>query len=312
MTMSKPFVTVEEFEDYLKYIGKRSRTVKTYVEVLKAFERFLHEHGKTLDDFTVIDAQAFVGNMNPSMANVFIPAIRKYAWLRVTKAKDLGNEDLASRELWKLYRLKEDLQYVEVPEGVVEDTLEPEEVAELIKKVSDDPLLQAAIVVHAYFGLRPVEATGFRYVWERKVVEIGLYYAKFNWDERYLQMHRAKIKKTPVRFLVWDGQITPYLKTWVKHLKDIMQLKQPHEWFTKRLKGLQLDGRQITAMTFRKTFRTQMDLRGVPDIWIKYLMGHELKISRRYQNMKVLLPILRDIMENPEKHYLLEVLGEIQ
>jgi len=307
----KPLVTIEEFEKYLEDIGKKDRTIKTYVEVLKAFERFLNERGKTLDNFTVIDAQIFAGNVSTSMANIFVPAIRKYAWLRVEKAKPLDKE-LFNEELYRYHSLRESLQYAEEIEEIEEMALEPDEVVELINKTAENPLLQAGIVVHAYFGFRPVEATGYQYIIRKKLVGIGLNYAKFNWDERHLRMFRAKVLSE--RFLVWDSAITPYLKTWIKHLKDLMQLKCPHEWLTKKLKNekYQLDSKRITAMTFRKTFRTQMDLRGVEDRWIKYLMGHRVRIERKYQDMKELLPVLRDIMENPEKHYLLDVLGEIQ
>jgi len=305
-----PLVSIEEFEEYLRVLGKKERTVKTYVEVLKSFEKFLKKRGKTFDDFTILDAQVFASNVSTAMANVFVPAIRTYTWLRVQKAKTIDKE-LKERELDRHLSLKMDLTYAEEIEVIKESALEADEVEELIKRSRNDELLQSAIVVHAYFGLRPVEGTGFIHKIRGNEIGIGLYYAQYNWDERYLRMFRAKIISE--RFLVWHPVVILFLKRWIKGLNDIMKLEYPYEWLTKKLKSeeYRINDRNITAMTFRKTFRTMMEEKRVEDRWIKYLMGHKIKIERKYQDMTKLLPILRDIMENPEVHYLIPILENL-
>jgi len=199
----------------------------------------------------------------------------------------------------------EDLHYVNPIEEITQgESLTPEEVKWLIDSTDDDPLLQSAIVVHAYFGWRPREGVGFTIETRGKTVGIGLAYAKINWGERYMKLFRAKYVSE--RYLVWDEAITPYLKTWYKALKQIAKMRRPHEWLTKKLRRFKLDGRAITAKTFRKTVETQFDRIKVED-WIKkYILGHKGDISEEYRDWTKLLAVLREVME--EKHYLLEVL----
>jgi hypothetical protein len=260
---------------------------------------------KTLDDFTIMDAQAFVNTLEAYSANIFVPAIRKYTWLRTKKARSLPDPSAYADELFRHKETLEDLYYVKPIEEIKQgESLTPKEVKWLIDNTDDDPILQSAIVVHAYFGWRPREGVGFTIETRGKTIGIGFLYAKINWDDRYMKLFRAKYVSE--RYLVWHESITPYLKTWYKTVKEIIKTRKPEEWLTKKLKKFKVNGRVVTAKTFRKTVQTQFDKADIEDWVKKYILGHKGDISEEYRDWTKLIGVLREAME--ERHYLLEVL----
>ena len=282
-------MSVEAFVEHVK-AQRGWRTAKPYYFTLKKFERYLHNRGKTIDEFTVPDVEAFMSELSPRTANVFLSAIRRYARWRAENAGTTEEFMLEQRRLMGLYNVRP----VRVPRQIRKEALSIDELAKLLDAVREDPELYAATVVHFYFGWRPIEGT------------VHFMEAQIHWDERYMILKTAKAKHE--RILPWAEEVDEYLRRWYRTVKRVVHYSFPEEFFTKRIKPVAENvlGFRVTAKTARKTVETQFRKRGIEQWKIDAILGHTTKIPDIYSDWTELLEDLRVVME--KSHYLLEVL----
>lgn len=284
-------MSVEGFINYYRTLGKK--IYKPYYYLLKGFEGWLAEQGKTLDDFTPNDAEMYyymVAKRSPRSANLFISAIRKYAEWRVRGATDDKQFMKEERRLWGL----KGIRMVKVPREIKKEALSSEELEKLLMATVPNPRLFAGTVVHFYFGWRPYEGA------------VMIQDAQIDFDSAYMIIKTAKVGNE--RILVWSDDITPLVRFWYDFARTkLAGMKNPEEWYTKVIKpvGRRL-GLRVTARTARKTFETQMRKQGVEQWAINFILGHTTTIPDVYTDWSELREHLRKVMV--DKHYMLPIL----
>lgn len=287
-------MSVEGFINYYNTLGKK--IAKPYYYLLKGFEAWLAEQGKTLDNFTPNDAEMYyhiVAKDSPRSANLFLSAIRKYAEWRVRGATTDEEFVKEERRLWGL----KGIRMQKVPREIKKEALNEEELKKLLITTIPNPPLFVATVVHFYFGWRPYEGA------------VDITRARMDWENNYMVIRTAKVGNE--RILVWADEIAPFVAYWYNFARTkLVNIKRPEEWYTKAIKpvGKRL-GLQVTARTARKTFETQMRKRGVEQWAINFILGHTTTIPDVYTDWGELREYLRNIME--DKHYLLPILDEV-
>lgn len=292
---------LKKIEKQRKEEGKKS-VAKPYRYILKEFAKWLaKKDGKEnpkdeelptyLENFEIDDVKDFMEHLRREKgvrtANLFLSAVRQYALFRAEKVKD----DKAFREEHQKYLSLMKIKPFKVPREFVKRTLNPDELAKLLKMTADKPILQAGIMTAFYFGWRPVEGA------------YNLAFARIDWEERYMIIRTAKTDNE--RILPWHEDITPYLQKWYDAVKnEISKLEYPDEWLTKHLKPYgRKFGLNLTAKTARRTFETWMKKMKVEQWMIDFLMGHKENVSSEYADWLELVEDLREPME--KKHYMI-------
>ena len=296
--MTEPWISEENMlqlsiNSFITFVESRKRSARSVAEaygpLLRKFERWLGERGKTLDDFTAVDVETFMSELKPSTANVFLSGIREYARFRVNNCPfEPHTYEFEDRRYHSLQAIRPR----RVPRMIKKEALTVEEVARLLDLTSEDEPLHQGLVCLFYFGWRPSEGTEM------------LRKSKIDWRERYIKIMTAKAQHE--RLLPFADKITPYLRDWYDFVKS-MNHKRAREWLTKHLKAYnRFFDTKVTAKTARKTFETMMRKEGVEQWKISFLLGHTVGIPFVYTDWIELLGDLREVME--EKHYLLGIL----
>jgi site-specific recombinase XerD len=287
-------VSVEAFRDYYESIGRKN--ARTYYFLLKGFEKWLAQRGKSIDDFSPADAEMYMAELakgSPRTANVFLAAVRRYAEWRTNLAVD-DNEFVREQRRWMALKM---IRPRKVAREIKKEALTEEELERLIEVTMFKYELFVATAVHFYFGWRPVE--GAKLIRE----------ARIDWGKDYMIIRTAKVGDE--RILPWAPMMRPIIKRWYEFANTYLaKLSRPEEWYTKAIKPVAARiGLKVTARTARKTFETQMRARGVEQWAINFLLGHTTTIPDVYTDWGVLTEYLREIMV--EKHYLLPILEEV-
>jgi len=262
---------IYRFTQYLTSIGKVP-AARIYKSSLRGFTFWLSIRKKTLDTFTVIDVQEYMsGIKNNSTANLFLGAIRGYMKFRnVTLPIGDSRVLIETQRENQLRGLKSRSKRIkrEKVALTVDDLREFLAVLGRLPKTSRNELLCSGVILHWYFGARPVE---LGYWLRTSGVE---HPAEINWKNRTMQLYTAKTGD--YRFLAWHPAITPHLKRWYAAIPSFLH---PNAWLTTRIKEYTVGGVRVTAKTGRRTVQTQFRLSGIPDYITDAVLGHVSRSS---------------------------------
>ena len=262
---------INRFAKYLTSVGKIP-AARIYKSSLRRFSSWMGARKKTFDTFTVIDVQQYMtGLKNNSTVNIFIGAIRGYMKFRnvtlPTGDPRVLIETQRENQLRGIgYRSKR-TRRVKVA-LTVDELKEFLAILEKKPKTPRNELVYSGVILHFYFGARPVELGK----WLRTS---GVEHpAEIDWENNTMQLYTAK---TGVyRFLAWHPAITPHLKRWCAALPTF---SYPNEWLTTHINCYLIGGVRTTAKTGRRTFQTQFRLAGIPDHITDAAVGHVSRSS---------------------------------
>jgi hypothetical protein len=292
---------IKEYMAYLVRVGKVPAS-KTYRSVLMAFSAWLSTRKKDLDTFTLFDAEEYMNTLKNNMtANMFLGAIRGYMrWHNGTLSdgdsrimRDTNRENQLRNMRPRSRRMKR--------EKIALTAEELKGFLDMLAKRPKTPrgtLIYAGVVLHFYFGARPIELAH----WLRTS---GVEHpAKINWKDRSMQLYTAKTGD--YRFLAWHPAVTPYLKEWFDAVRHPSLFSDPNEWLTRRIKKYNIAGVHVTAKTGRRSVQTNFRIAGIPDFVTDAILGHISRssaIGDQYTDFAMFEPEIRKAME--EQHYMI-------
>lgn len=263
-----------------------------YSSLLANFEEWLiQSRGRNIDIFTSNDVADFRDSRESAdTANSFLAAIRGYCRFRVGELEE-DDPDL-NKEIHRLTRIT-NLPRKRRTKKLVKVALEPEELRGFINKMKRnamDEQIIAGVIVHFYFGNRPIEFAHPFFVKKMRI----------DWEKNEMIALTAKTRDE--RYLAWHPNLTPYLETWL----DGAPYLYPSEYITKHIRHYTINGLKMTAKVARKTVQTQMRLGKIPDYIIDAILGHVSKTSAIgdiYTDFTQVMPRVKDVMTN--KHYMI-------
>ncbi len=291
-------------EEYLVSLGNSGRTgaQETYRYLLLPFARWIRaEKKKSVTEATAIEVEEYLATLKASTAKSSIAAIRgffKHRYMSLPlESPDIVRETQRYNQMAGIRLKKAVKEYKAI-------ALDPDEVQDLLTKCRErklNKLIYAGLVLVFYFGARPIE------------LEKHLFDAEINWDNRWMKIKTAKTGT--IRYLSWHPDINPYLKTWYKYQRNCTY---PGEWLTKSINSNIPDIAQVktksgeivnvTAKTGRRTVESQFRMEGIPDLFIRSILGHTYRsVSDEYTDFTKLKHAIDDIMNN--KHYM--ILSEV-
>lgn len=257
---------INRFAKYLTSVGKNP-AARIYKSSLRGFSSWMDARKKTFDTFTVIDVQQYMtGLKNNSTANIFLGAIRGYMKFRNVTLQTGDPRVLIETQRENQLR---GIGYRSKRTKRVKVALSVDELKEFLAILEKKPktprneLVHSGVILHFYFGARPVE---LGYWLRTSGVEFP---AEINWKDNTMLLYTAK--RGVFRFLAWHPAITHHLKRWCAALPTFIF---PNEWLTSRINCHTIGGVHITAKTGRRTFQTQSRLLGIPDHVVDHVMGH--------------------------------------
>jgi integrase len=257
---------INRFTQYLTNIGKLP-AARIYKSSLRGFSFWLRTRQKTLDTFTIVDAQEYMsGVKNNSTANLFLGAIRGYMKFRNVTLPIGDPRALVETQRENQLRGLKSRSKRTKREKVALTIEDLREFLTLLRKMPKTPrskLVYSGVILHWYFGARPIELGK----WLRTSdVE---HPAEINWKNNTMQLYTAKTGD--YRFLAWHPSITPHLRRWYT---AIPTFPYPNAWLTTRIKEYVIGGVRVTAKTGRRTVQTQFRLSGIPDYITDHVLGH--------------------------------------
>jgi integrase len=262
---------INRFTQYLTSVGKIP-AARIYKSALRGFSFWLSARKKTFDNFTVIDVQEYMSRIkNNSTANIFLGAIRGYMKFRKVTLPvgdprvliETQRENQIRGLMSRSKRIKREKVAL-----TVEDLKAFLKILEKKPKTSRNELVYSGVILHWYFGARPIEIGK----WLRTS---GVEHpAEINWKNRTMQIYTAKTGN--YRYLAWHPAITPHLKRWCAAIPSFLH---PNAWLTTRIKEYTIGGVHVTAKTGRRTVQTQFRLSGIPDYITDHVLGHVSRSS---------------------------------
>ncbi len=289
---------INRFTKYLIDIGKIP-AARIYKSSLRGFSFWLGNRQKTFDTFTVIDTQEYMtGLKNNSTANIFLGAIRGYMKFRnVTLPTGDPRALIETQRENQLRGIKSrskriKREKVALTVGDLKDFLTR---LEKQPKTPRNDLVYSGVILHWYFGARPVE---LGYWLRTSGVE---HPAEIDWKNNSMQLYTAKTGE--YRFLAWHPKITPHLKRWCEAIPSFIH---PNAWLTTRINQYTIGGVHITAKTGRRTVQTQFRLGGIPDYITDAVLGHvsHSAMGDRYTDFTQFEPEIRSAMV--DRHYMIK------
>lgn len=293
---------VAEIGKYTTHLIKCDRrpSAEVYKSVLSSFAYWLSKRDKTFDTFMITDIQEYFSNIpNNHTANQFLGALKGYMRFRCATIPFTDSNVIIETQ-----RLNQMALVSNRPKRVNREkkSLTPDELKFLLetihkgKRVDLANLIYSGVILHFYFGSRPIEL-GY---WLRTS---GVKYpAKIDWERNEMQLWTAKVNH--YRFLSWAPGITPHLKRWCA---AIPKFSTPNEWMTNHIGKYTVSGLHLTAYTGRRSVQTQMRLSGVDDFVTDAILGHVSRnsaVSDMYTDFEKFNAKIKEVMTRD--HYMIK------
>jgi integrase len=284
----------DAFLEHLISTGK-VQAAKTYGSLLNSFQRWLRARKLTIDQATTAHVDQYIASVNSQ--GVVLTAIREYFKYRYT-SMEIGDPRFYAE--MQRYTQLELIRPKRKSKKLTKFALTPDELIKffdtLRKKEASEELI-AGLVTLFYFGARPGEMAEY------------LATARVSFPKR--EMFILTEKTLVERYLAWHPNLDPYIKTWYEVVRKNGDagLPYPGEWLTKKLKreigsARITAGVSVTSRTARRTFETQMRLRGVADITIRAILGHtDTSMSDVYTDWTLFVPVVQETMR--KNHYMI-------
>ena len=310
---------IKVVKPFLKHMEKSKP--KAHALYSFAFQSYVHwlrkEYGieKEVDDLTLEDMkpawiESYVNELsNPHTANSYLSAFKSL--FKFVQKEFIPKSMEEFIYLTQYSKGLDAIKMREVPKYFSKEALTEVEVAKLLDAALEDEFMYSAIIVHFYFGARPVElAQRFKEV-EIDLNHVGDYVkaygrAMIDFERKIICLPIAK-SKTRVKLIPFDF-IEKHMEVWYNNLDVVLKYYRPNAWFTEHVEpyARKAEISKVTAKTARKTFETMWRMVENRQWVIDYLLGHRTSVPDIYSDYNVLMPEIKKTIE--EKHYLLKLL----
>ena len=285
------------FKDYVEWLRKEYGIEKDVEEL-------------TLEDMKPAWIESYINDIpNPHTANSYLSAFKSL--FKFVQKEFIPKSMEEFIYITQYFKGLDAIKMREIPKYFSKEALTEVEVAKLLDVALEDEFMYSAIVVHFYFGARPVELAQ-----KFKEVEIDLNHvadlvkvygrAMIDFKKKIICLPIAK-SKTRIKLIPFDF-ITKHMEVWYNNIDTVLNYCRPNEWFTDHIKpyARRAEIGRVTAKTARKTFETMWRMVENRQWVIDYLLGHSTSVPDIYSDYNVLMPEIRKTIE--EKHYLLKLL----
>jgi hypothetical protein len=292
-----------EFLAFLAHLKDRPKARELYTYFGKKYASWLKTDIRSLNRYHFSEnyVRSFLSTLeNAYTANAFLSMCRSFTRFIRFSVRHNTIEDLLEAD--RLYSSIKTIRFREIPFYIKASAITLDKLKELIENA--DYELASAIIVHFYFGARPIELA--------KPYRVGSITfdrpqeCVVDFKKNLIAIPNAK-RKGVSRILPFDG-IEEYVKEWVWILsEEVQRYYRPRQWFSDKIRYLSDKlGFRVTAKTARKTFETEMTKRGVAEWELRYWLGHKTQISDVYRDFTLLMDKLREDIVS--KHYIVEIL----
>jgi len=295
-------IRVTDFLEHLKKV--KPSAAELYYYQFRNYARWLDMQleSLTIDDLSFENVSYYLQTLNsPYTYNAFLAACRSFAkYVRFSWRPRTLDEQFIK---YDFYDAIYSIPYKSIPESV-KSAITVDQLATLLEATKSKPLLYSATVVHFYTGARPVElARPFRF----GTIDLNakkLPKCVVDLRQSVMTIETAK-REDAVRLIPIDG-IERHVKVWFRNIDVVTRFCRPRMWYSVQIQPYAEElGFKVTAKTARRTFDTEMTMRGVEEWEIKYWMGHKGSITDEYRDFTKLVSKLRD--DIVERHYIFEV-----